>query len=158
MESWKIYHVALKKLPQGKLQQIYRRSARLVNYWAADPKYCEETKKNPLDRIRIMLDELDNAGAGDYARAAIDYMADPLGGCFAEKYPAVSDKGCVDGESVDLSIAGGKLIDEIRFALADDVIDDVERMRIIEYARKLNREVDELLDAAGVEDPGKGLK
>jgi len=151
MESWKIYHVAHKKLPSGKLQQIYRRSARLVQYWASDPNYCEENKKNPLDRIRTMLDELDNAGAGDYARAAIDYMAEPLGGCFAEKQAAVSDKGCVDGESVDLTIAGGKLIDEIRFALADDVIDDEERMHIIEYARSLKREVDELLDAARVE-------
>lgn len=150
MESWRIYHAALKKLPPGTLQKIYRRSARMVNYWAADPKYADAIKRNPLDRIRYMLQELDTAGAGDYARAAIDYLSAPLGGCFAEKEAVVSDKGTIDGEPADLAIALGKLADEILFAMADDEIDGAERIRIKDYARRLKREVDELLDAAGI--------
>lgn len=150
IESWQIYHVALKKLPAGTLQNIYRRSCRLVNYWAADPRYADETKRNPIDRIRLMLAELDTAGYGDYARAAIDYMAEPLGGEFAIKSGVKSDKGCVDGETSDCMIAMGKLADEIRFALADDELDSAERIRIKEYARKLNEEISQLLNAAGM--------
>ena len=151
-ESWKIYHVALKKLTPGKLQKIYRRSSRLVSYWAADPRYCEETKRNPLDRIRVMLEELDLAGAGDYAQAAIDYMAAPIGGHFAFKEQAISDKGTIEGETADIAIALGKLADEVRFAMEDDKISTVERIRIKKYALNLKRQVDELLNAAGIDE------
>lgn len=150
IESWQIYHVALKKLPSGTLQRIYRRSSRLVNYWAADPRYVDEIKLNPIDRIRKMIFELDTAGYGDYARAAIDYMAKPLGGCFEDKEPVVSDKGSVDGETSDVAIAFGKLADEIRFAMKDNEIDAAEQIRIKGYARELKRQVDELMDAAGI--------
>jgi hypothetical protein len=150
IESWQIYHVALKKLPSGTLQRIYRRSCRLVSYWAADPRYTDETKLNPLDRIRKMLAELDTAGYGDYARAAIDYMAEPLGGNFADTSLTKSDKGCVDGETADCMIALGKLADEVRFSLADNELDTTERIRIKEYARKVISEIEQLLDAAGV--------
>ena len=97
-----------------------------------------------------MLAELDTAGYGDYARAAIDYMAEPLGGEFSEKSTAKSDKGCIDGETADCMVALGKLADEIRFALADDFLDSAERIRIKEYARQVISEVQQLLDAAGV--------
>ena len=150
IESWQIYHVALKKLPAGTLQRIYRRSCRLCHYWAADPRYADETKKNPLDRTRQLLAELDTAGYGDYARAAVDYVAEPLGGEFAETSAAKSDKGCVDGETSDCLIALGKLADEVRFALADEVVDSAERIRIKNYARTVIAEIAQLLDAAGV--------
>ena len=133
------------------LQKIYRRSARLVQYWAADPRYCEETKRNPLDRIRDMLEALDMAGAGEFARWAVDYLAEPLGGQFAFKEAAKSDKGNFDAELADVTIALGKLADEIRFAKEDGRIDTKEKIRIKNYEQKLRRELDELLDAAGLD-------
>lgn len=151
MQSWQVYHAALKKLPPGMLQNLYRRSSRLIHYWAADPRYCEETKRNPLDRIRDMLDALDAAGAGEFARWAIDYMAAPLSGHFVFNDPATSDKGSIEGEVCDVTIALGKLADEIRFARQDGDIDGQELARIKDYARQLKREVDELLDAAGID-------
>ena len=150
IESWQIYHVAIKKLPAGTLQKIYRRSSRLANYWAADPRYADETKKNPIDRTRQLLAELDTAGYGDYSRAAIDYMAEPMGGQFAKISTAKSDKGSVDGETADCMIALGKLADEVRYALADDDLDAGELIRIKAYARQLFSEIEQLLDAAGV--------
>ncbi len=151
MESWQIYFIAHKKLPTGRLQNIYRRSARLVAYWAANPRDCDVTHRNPIDRIRIMLDELNMAGYGEYARAAIDYMAEPLGGEFAEKETSVSDKGSVDGEAVDTSLAASNLIAEIRDALEDDLIDTAERIRIKEAYRKVIKEMEQLLDVAGMD-------
>jgi len=151
MESWQIFFIAQKKLPAGRLQNIYRRSSRLVAYWAANPRDCDVTHRNPMDRIRMMLDELNIAGYGEYARAAIDYMAEPLGGEFTEKKASVSDKGSVDGEAADLSVASGSLIAEIRDALEDDLLNTAERIRIKEAARKAIREIEQLLDAAGMD-------
>jgi len=151
VESWQIYNVALKRLPAGTLQRIYRRSCRLVHYWAADPRYADETKRNPLDRIRQMLAELETAGYGDYARAAIDYLSQPLGGEFVAHGAVVSDKGTVDGEAADCMVAMGKLADEIRFVLSDGLLDSAERIRIKEYSRILINEIAQLLDAAGMD-------
>jgi len=151
MESWQFFYVAKKQLPPGTLQAIYRRSARLVTYWAANPRHCEETKKNPIDRIKEMLEAMDIAGFGEYSRAAIDYMAAPLGGCFADRKTACSDKGSIEGEVADVTIALGKLADGIRYSLEDGELDTAEKIKIKNYARQIRREVEQLLDAAGVD-------
>lgn len=140
----------MKKLPPGRLQQIYRRSVRLVTYWAANPRYCNETKRNPLDRIRIMLEELDAAGYGDYARAAVDYISEPLGGEFSCQQKSKSDKGNIDSEAADLSVAAGTLIGGIREALEDGQLDTAERISIKQMARDAIKEIEQLLDAAGM--------
>jgi hypothetical protein len=150
IESWQIYDVAQKYLPTGTLQRIYRRSCRLIYYWAADPRFANETKRNPIDRTRQLLAELKRAGYSDEAEAAIDFMAEPLGGEFAAKETAKSDKRNVDGETADCMVALGKLADEIRYALADNHLDTAERIRIKSYSRQVISEVEQLLDAAGV--------
>lgn len=150
MNSWQIYYVAKKKLPHGMLQKIYRRSSPLVSMWAADPKYCEHHARNPIDRIRLMLEEMDTAGAGEYARWAIDYMAAPLGGRFAPLRDVCSDKGTVEGEVMDVAINFGHMADTIRAAMVDGRLDACEIARIKEHARTLKNEVDQLLDAVGI--------
>ena len=148
MESWQVFHAAQKGLPKGTLQKIYRKSCRLVYYWAADPRYTDEVKRNPLDRIRMMLEQLDLAGCGNFARWAIDYLAEPLGGCFAYKNPARSDKDSIDGEIADVAVAMGKLADEIRYAAEDGKITRDELARVDDYGLELHRQVDELLEVA----------
>jgi hypothetical protein len=152
MESWRIYHCAHTKLDKGRLQNIYRRSLRQVHYWAANPRFAE-SRRNPIDRITLMLDELNLAGYGDYARAAIDIMAAPLDGQFAYKDPARSDKGTVDGEAADLLVAAGQLLDVIRAALADGELNAAERASIRKLMRETARQLEELADAAGMNVP-----
>lgn len=152
MESWQVYHVARKKLPKGMLQSIYRRSTPMVSMWAANPDYCENTARNPLDRIRLMLEEMDAAGCGEYARWAIDYLAGPLGGRFAPMAAdTASDKGTVDGEVTDIAIAMGRLADAVRavWDVGDLSVDAI--VGIKHQARELKVEVDQLLDAVGIQ-------
>ncbi|KKL62276.1 hypothetical protein LCGC14_2186840 [marine sediment metagenome] len=146
-ESWKIYHIARKHLPKDFLQSLYTRSSRLVYAWAANPRDCDETARNPIDRIRLMLEALDDEGYGDYARAAIDYMAEPLGCHCAEKSGAKSDKGTVDGEIADLASAVGNVADHIRDFVEKGKGDPVQINEAIRYGK---RQFDELLDAAGM--------
>ena len=149
-ESWQIFKVAIKKLGSPALQRIYTRSSRLIYYWAADPRDVDKHERNPIDRIRDMLDAMDDVGKGEYARAAIDYMAEPLGGKFADVKVSVSDKEDVDGEIADISIALGDLAARIREAYADGVLDTAERIRIKDAARTIKQGVEQLLDAAGI--------
>ena len=150
MESWQVFHAALKKLPRGVIQNIFRRSASLVTQWGADPKYCECTRRNPVDRIRLLLEEMDTAGCGEYSRWAIDYMAEPLGGRFEPMTAACSDKHSVDGEVADVAVQFGALADKIRNALSDGLLTVDEIAVIKEHARDVKSEVDQLLDAVGI--------
>ena len=150
LKSWQVYHAALKVMGREYMSQLYTRSARLVTYWAADPRFTDVQHRNPIDRIGDMLEQLDLRGAGDIARAAIDMMAARLGGRFTETDPQRSDKGTVDGEAADIAMALGDLVKQTREALADQTVTVAERIRIKEAARVVQREVDQLLDAAGI--------
>ena len=150
-----IFKISKEKLPAGTVQRIFTRSSRLVALWAADPRCCEYTARNPIDRLRQLLEEIDLVGFGHYARAAIEYMAEPLGLklCSAER--AASDKGSVDGEIADLAQAVGALSIEIRACRADGQIDTEELIRIKKAAEDLKRECDQVLDAAGIRETGR---
>ncbi len=149
-ESSFVFAAAKKYLPKGSIQKLFTKSTRLFNMWATDPRTSAIVARNPIDRIRILLNELDDVGQGQISRAAIDYMAEPLGGQFAENGSVVSDKGTVDGEIADISIALGDLGTEVREAIKDGKINPDERRRIVEAARNAKRQVEELLDAAGM--------
>ncbi|WP_319406147.1 hypothetical protein [uncultured Desulfosarcina sp.] len=152
MKTWQIFRAAKKNLPPGVLQSLYTRSSRLIDLWAADPRNCACTARNPIDRIRDMLDAMDTAGDGDYARFAIDYMAEPLGGRFAPFTDGIeSDKGTVDGEAVDVTMALSNLVATIRDTMADDRITTAERVRIMQAARIIKDEVDQLLAVTGIQ-------
>ena len=143
-ESWVVFNIANRHLPAGRMQRIYSQTLRSVQRWAANPRHCSETARNPIDRIRMLLDEINLAGYGDYARAAIDYMAEPWGGRVIDMDIAISDKGCVDGEIADTTVAIGNLSNIIREALEDDELTTSERILIKGAARKLIREVEQL--------------
>lgn len=145
MESWQVYAYARKTLTPGALQAIYRRSIPLVYGWAAPPTN-EIHLRNPIDRIIIMLKELDAAGRDDVARAAIDLMAEPLGGRFEPISKAASDKGSVDGEAADAVVALGKFVEICRKSLKDGHVTKKELGLILEALREVRRELDEIFD------------
>ena len=142
-ESWRIFHVAKKVLVPGVLQQIYTRSARLVDAWAADPRFAESSCRNPLDRMKILFTELSLAGRDAEVVAALDWLAEANG-------QSSSDKKSVDGEIADMAVAMGTLVAQVRLASADGMIDPSELIPIKRAVMALKVEVDQLLDAAGV--------
>ena len=155
MDSWQIYYIAKKKLPPGILHNIYSRQVksltRLIDYWSSNPR-VSKSKRNPIDRIRILLEELDIAGYGEYARWAIDYMAEPLGGRFTDTETAKSDKGSIDSEAADITVSLGELINLLRDAGSDGNNDTAKIIRIKSKARTLRIQIEKLLDAAGIKE------
>ena len=145
MKSWQIYSYANELSPVGFLQKIYKRSYPLVQSWAANPSTNEVVNRNPIDRITDMLAELKNVGREDVARAAVDIMARPLGGHFAFFKRVKSDKGTLDGEAADASIALGRLLETGRRAIADGAVSREELAEVQDKARLVRRELDEFI-------------
>ncbi|MDA8141085.1 MAG: hypothetical protein M0036_20770 [Desulfobacteraceae bacterium] len=148
-ESWRVFHVAKKVLPAGILQQIYTRSSRLIDTWAADPRFCEVTARNPLDRMKILFTELSMAGRDAEVIAALDWLSEVVDRRTERLGQVCADKG-VDGEIADMAVAMGNLVATVRTAKADGHIDDGELIRIKRAASEMAAECDQLLDAAGV--------
>jgi len=149
-ESWRIFHVAKKVLVPGVLQQIYTRSARLVDAWAADPRFAESSCRNPLDRMKILFTELSLAGRDAEVVAALDWLAEAVDRHTEANGQSSSDKKSVDGEIADMAVAMGTLVAQVRLASADGMIDPSELIPIKRAVMALKVEVDQLLDAAGV--------
>jgi len=151
LKSHQIFHIVRKTLSDGIIHDIFGKSSRLIYMWAADPRHCEFTRRNPLDQIKEMFDALDDYGRDDVVLAALEYMAGDLPFTISsDTATAVSDKGCVDGEVADLAVALGHLSEAVRDAVSDKTIEADELIRIKRSAMEMKRGVDELLDAAGI--------
>jgi len=148
-ETWRIFHVAKKVITAEVLRKIYTRSSRLVDAWAADPRFCEVTARNPLDRMKILFTELSMAGRDAEVVAALDWLAEVVDRRTERLGQVCADKG-VDGEIADMAVAMGHLVATVRAAKDDGHIDDGELIRIKRAAGELASECDQLLDAAGV--------
>ena len=122
MQSWQIYQQAKELLPAESLQRIYSRSSRLVDYWAANPRFAEH-KKNPIDRIREMLAALCAAGAEDIAIEAIDILAGALGGRFEFKDDGARRDYAIRKKQSEAALVFGSMQREIAFRTAAGKMD-----------------------------------
>ena len=159
MESWQIFSYAKKVLPVNTVRLIFTRSSKCLecwggvardsidSRWAADPTYCSATERNPIDRVKALITELDRSGYGNVARAAVDIIAEPLGGCFEITKHVHGEKG-VAGEAADTMESLGDLIHKIRGSLSDGKLDKAEKADILDMVRKVKLEIDQLHDAA----------
>lgn len=142
-----VFHNARKYLDRGKIQAIYTQTSRQFDRWAADSRYCAVTARNPLDRLEMLLAALDDAGKGDVARAAVDWLAQSVGGRFCNDPADISEPGQVDSvicETMDrMSSARGASIE----ALKDGVITTEERIRIKHRLREFEVKAAEFVAA-----------
>jgi len=101
MRSWQIYDVARKTLKE-ELHEIYgNRSARMIHYWAQDPNFCADPKRNPIDRLELLLHRLARAGKRDVALSALRILGQKLDCTIGNRDKAVPDKETLLGEIVD---------------------------------------------------------
>jgi hypothetical protein len=101
MKSWQIYDEARKTL-KIELYEIYgNRNARMIDYWARDPRFSAEKKRNPIDRLELLFLELAEAGRRDVALAGLRILAGKIGCFLRDCDEAVPDRETLLGEIVD---------------------------------------------------------
>ena len=101
LTTWQFFHAAKKILGDSFLQKVYKKSLRQIYRWSANPDFCEDTEKNPLDRIKIILGRLVEIGREDVAYSAVQMLAEVLDCELVSKNHPTPDKSTIEDECLD---------------------------------------------------------
>ncbi len=148
IESWQVFHACKEKLGKEYLLQLWGfRNATSIYQWCADPRVCEDSRPNPIDKLSRMFEDLCALGYRDLALAGIKCLARPLGFEVKDPKETMSDKEDLTLEFIDASSALGKLGKTIQEALQDGEI-TTEEVALIQEA--VDSVINELLQIKDV--------
>lgn len=75
VKSWQFFTTCRRLLGDSFLQKLFKVSLRQIQRWSADPAFAEDTDRNPVDRIEVLLSRLMEIGREDVARAMVSRLA-----------------------------------------------------------------------------------
>ena len=97
MKSWEIYSEARKALKSSGMCAIYgNRSSRMIDYWAQDPELSADPKRNPIDRLFMLIHTLEEAGHRDVAKSALRLLADAINCNAVPLFEVINNRGMAD--------------------------------------------------------------
>ncbi|MFK4765452.1 hypothetical protein ACI3L3_11850 [Desulfobaculum sp. SPO524] len=147
LQPWEMMREAKDALGIAALQRIYVVGVKSLYKQMKNPDYAGETHKPVIQRVRMMLHDLNNAGASELARAMLNYMAVPLEVHVVPNASARPDKDNMQDECLD---------DYPCLVALHDAIRSGQDVRAIEsLAEEVKREVDETVVAYRNEQEGR---
>lgn len=99
-ESWEMMNFCKEILGVTELQKIFSRGHTQVNRYCMNPKF-EDSQRNPLDRIRLLIEKLTKQGQALAARTMLNHLAEPLGCRMQPVEEVVPDKETIEEECLD---------------------------------------------------------
>lgn len=149
LKSWQIFHAIKEEFGKEYLFKLWGfRNARQIYNWCADPREIEGACPNPMDKLQLMLEDLNRIGRRDLALAALRCLARPLGFEVRDPKETVSDKEELALEFLDASTALGEVGRIIQEVLEDGVVDKAEVILIEDAVDKTIDELMQIKDAA----------
>ena len=79
LKSWEFYQKSMKILGEKYLFKKYSRKRTCIFKWGANPKFCKETRRNPIDRLKDHIKDICDNGYEDIAVAAVNIMLEDIG-------------------------------------------------------------------------------
>ena len=101
LKTHQFYAACRKILGMATLQKLFKKSPTQLYRWGMDPDFCEDWKRNPLDRLNVLLERLIEIGRDDIARAAVDILARTVDCELSCVNSANPDKDTVEAECFD---------------------------------------------------------
>lgn len=150
MKSWEIFHLARKALKNEMYTVFGNRSSRMIDYWAQDPAFSAESKRNPIDRLAMLLHRLDQGGMRSVAVSALRILASTINMRVAEPDAAVADKETLFEEIID----DLPCLVAFHDALQGDDLVEVDRT-MAELHRELAESRHKFIEVRGIDDPAR---
>ncbi len=135
MRPWQFFANSAKLLGMGYLTKHFHKNAGYLSKWCADPKWNQDARPNPLDKIRDMGIELDDIGRTDVALIAINALAESIGFEAQPLNEPTPDRDDIRDEILD----DFPVLTEFHQSIRDKK--PVAEVRVL--LRKLKRELDE---------------
>lgn len=147
MPAWQLMKEAKTAIGLPALNRIFSLGNVQINKFCRNPDYTADSARTPIERLRILLHDLDDAGAKDVAHAMLNYMARGLSMHCVPFAEAVPDKGDISAECLDDLPPLVALHERIRAGA------DVREVR--ELAEEAKREIDETVTLYVTETEGE---
>ena len=147
----RFFRACIRDVGMARLQKLYKKSPTEIYRWAADPRTNGEIRRNPLDRIQMLLEDLCELGYDDVARAAVSVMAETIGCELADKNGVTPDGATIELECLQDypllvefhgAIQKGRPIEEVRHCHDEAKREIDETMSMYEQRQKARAMVD----------------
>jgi hypothetical protein len=134
MKSWQIYNTA-RTLMKSQLLAVYgNRNSRIIDYWAQDPAFSADHKRNPIDRMEALLGKLCECGRREVAISAVRILANQTNCTVQDREEVIPDKDSLLEEILD----DMPYLINYQKALQGDDLEEVDRAK-----EELDREMAE---------------
>jgi|GEM_PF-3173198 len=148
IHTWQVFNAVKEELGMEYLYHLWGyRNARQIQRWCADPRRNSEVQANPLDKLQVMLEDLNRLGHRNIALAAIKRLAVPLGFEVRDLQDIQTDKEDPNLEFLDVINAIGEVSKELQGALEDQILEEEEKAKVLEAADEAIKQLMQLKDA-----------
>jgi hypothetical protein len=103
LKSWQFFLSCRRVLGDSFLTVLYNRGQRQIYRWSADPDFTDPAgaERNPIDRLKTILERLAERGRQDIALSGLSILAAAIG-CEVQPFGiTVPDKNTVEDEMLD---------------------------------------------------------
>jgi hypothetical protein len=144
LQAWEMMREAKDCLGMPALERIFRVGHKQLYKMMRNPDYDGDSTRPVIQRVRIMLHDLNEAGGAELAHAMLDYMAEALGRHTVPNATGTPDKGDVLAECLDdyppltkmhNAIQAGADLREVQ-ALAEDAKSEIDET-VVSYIQGL---------------------
>lgn len=128
------------------ITKTYQVVPRQVQRWSADPDHADQTSRNPIDLLLIVMTRLLEMGRVDIVEGGLRRLVEPLGYSIRANH-ATTDQGSIALELLDVSRCAGNIADCYLEANRDRKITPDDQAELLARADEMIRQVEELKDA-----------
>ena len=152
--SWQFWYAVKEVLGLDFLYRLYGyRNARQIQGWYSNPATNETVIPNPIDKLKIVFEELRFHGREDLAIKGLQLLAEPLGVEIKTPQAYQPAKEPLQ-EFLDVVQSIGELAKETQQALCDGLLEEEEALSILDLVDQAIKELMQFKNAIRLDMEG----
>lgn len=133
-DSWKLMLKIRESLGKSGLTAVFQKSATQIGRYCQGMA-CQDRQKNPLDRMRKLIESLQAKGGNELAKEVVNFLAEPLACRLQPVSYSRPDKDTITEECLD-DYPEKTRLDEL-------ILNNAHPNQVVRQAENCKREIDE---------------